>query len=118
MNRRLGFLAAGLLVTLLVAGGLSRYASSAPDGLDRVARDTGIAKAEKRHAQDGSPFAGYTADWLPDGPLAGAVAGVGGVLVTLALAGGVFALVRRRGADVDARQRGPSSPSGPSGPRG
>lgn len=99
MTRRLGFLLAGLLVTLFVAGVLSQYASSAPDGLERVARDTGLAPAQQRHAGEGSPLAGYAADWLPDGPLARAVAGVTGALVTLAVVGGVLALVRRREYD-------------------
>ena len=34
---------AGIVVTLLVAGVLIRFASSAPDGLERVATDQGIA---------------------------------------------------------------------------
>ncbi len=34
---------AGVVVALLVAGVLSRYASSEPDGLERVAADQGVA---------------------------------------------------------------------------
>ena len=40
MSKRLGwFLAGGLLVALLLAGVVSNFASSSPDGLDATARD-------------------------------------------------------------------------------
>lgn len=95
MTRSRALLLAALLVTLLVAGGVSQYASSAPDGLTKVAEDTGLASAERRHAGGDSPLAGYAADWLPGDGMSRAVAGVAGVVVTLAVGCGVFVLVRR-----------------------
>ena len=88
-------LVVGLLVALLLAGVVSVYASGAPDGLERVAEDTGFAdKAEEHPAAEG-PFADYE---LGDGGGTG-VAGVVGVVVVLAVAtGGAYAL-RRRGQD-------------------
>ena len=42
-------LVAGLLVALLLAGFVSFYASSDPDGLNRVAQDKGFADTEEDH---------------------------------------------------------------------
>jgi hypothetical protein len=90
------FFAAFLLVSLLIAGGLSYWASSAPDGLEKVAADHGISEAEKPHHLEGSPLAGYAIEGVSSPWASGALAGVGGVLLTLAVGGGLFALVRRR----------------------
>lgn len=82
-----------LLLSLLLAGVVSRIASRAPDGLNSTADKLGFADTARPHRLDGSPFAGYHGPW----------AGVVGVLVVLALAGGVTWLLRRRGARDDAR---------------
>jgi uncharacterized membrane protein YphA (DoxX/SURF4 family) len=79
--------AAVLLVALVLAGVVSRYASHDPDGLTKVSHDHGFAQKGKQH--DGL-FNGY------DG-----ATGVAGVLVVLALAGGLTYLVRRRRPDED-----------------
>lgn len=97
MTRRrsvpLRWLAAGiLLVALLLAGVVSRFADHDPDGLNRVAQDHGFADTAEDHPADGSPFAGYA--HTP-------VAGVLGVLVVLGLAGGVTFVLRRRPQPVD-----------------
>ena len=63
-----------LLVALVLAGVVSRYASDDPDGLTKVSEDHGFADTEK--ARD-SPVGGY-----------GALTGVLGVLVVLGLAAG------------------------------
>jgi cobalt/nickel transport protein len=94
----------GVLVALLLAGVVSFYASTSPDGLNRVAQDKGFSSTEREHASDGSPFAGYDTAGLSDGRLSKGVAGVVGSLVVLALAGGLTLVVRRRGArDEDQR---------------
>ena len=106
MTRRPGnrtFLVVGVLVALLLAGVVSYYASSAPDGLDRVAGDHGLAETEREHAADGSPLADYKARGVENDRLATAVAGVPGGLVVLLLFGGLTFLLRRRAA-TDARQ--------------
>jgi hypothetical protein len=90
---------AGVLVALFLAGVVSYYASSSPDGLDRVAQDTGIARTERPHAGDESPLAGYDTDGLGNRRLSGGLAGVAGTLVVLVLAGGLALAVRRRGTD-------------------
>ena len=98
-----------LVVALLIAGGLSYFASSAPDGLDTVALNgcqsvqtaggeqlTGdcIAQHAAEHATAGSPLADYS---LFGGHGTVGPAGIIGVIVTLAVAGGLFWLLRRRG---------------------
>jgi cobalt/nickel transport protein len=98
-----------LVVALLVAGGLSYLASSAPDGLDTVALNgcqtvqtaggaqlTGecIARNATHHAAAGSPLADYS---IFGGNGTVGAAGIIGVLVTLGIAGGLFWLLRRRG---------------------
>jgi cobalt/nickel transport protein len=98
-----------LVVALLIAGGLSYFASSAPDGLDTVAlngcqtvQTAGgeelmgdcIAQHAGEHATAGSPLADYS---LFGGHGTVGPAGIIGVIVTLAVAGGLFWLLRRRG---------------------
>ncbi len=96
-----------LLVTLLIAGGVSYLASSSPDGLDSatlqgcevVAVDGGeeltgdcIAQHAKDHDMAESPLADYS---LLGGEGTGGIAGVIGVAVTLAVAGGLFWVIAR-----------------------
>lgn len=103
-----GFFIGFGVIALLIAGLLSYLASSNPDGLDsatlngcQVTEVDGaeqlsgecIAQNARDHALAGGPLADYTLGGN-DG-LVG-VAGVIGVLVTLALAGGLFWLARPR----------------------
>lgn len=90
---------AGLLVALFLAGVVSYYASSEPDGLNRVAIDKGLDKGEQPHSFADSPLAGYGLKGVDSERLSGALAGIAGVTLTFA-AGGVLTLVlRRRGSD-------------------
>lgn len=89
------FVLAALAVALLVAGGLSLLASSSPDGLEKVADDTGFADTAVDGATAGSPLADYQAGFV-DGPFGQTLAGVIGVLITLALFYGLVRLLRRR----------------------
>lgn len=95
MSRR-RFLAVGLLVALLVAGVGSYYASSHPDGLEYVAGRTGFGDSAKEPVDTGSPFADYGTEGVDDARLSGGIAGVAGVLLTLAIGGGLFYALRRR----------------------
>jgi cobalt/nickel transport protein len=88
---------AGLVLALLLAGVGSWYASSAPDGLEWAAEETGFDETARDSAVADSPLADYTVDG-EEGRLSGGTAGVIGVVVTLVLAGGVTLLVRRRNA--------------------
>ncbi|MGY1672790.1 PDGLE domain-containing protein [Geodermatophilus sp. SYSU D00710] len=100
MTRRRAFWLAGLLLTLLVAGVLSSYASASPDGLEWAAGETGFADTARDSAAAGSPLADYGVAGVDDARVSGGLAGVIGVAVTLALAGGLALLLRRRGRSV------------------
>ena len=76
-----------LVVTLLLAGVGSWYASGSPDGLERVAEEQGFAGTQD--TEQTSVFGGY------DSPAARVV----GVVVVLALAGGLTLVLRRRRQD-------------------
>jgi cobalt/nickel transport protein len=81
------------LVSLLLAGVVSYFANSNPDGLDYVTRQQGIAQHATDHPLGGGLFADYAVGG--DSRFTG-VAGVLGVVVTLVLAGGLFWLLRKR----------------------
>lgn len=105
------FLVVGVLVALLLAGVVSFYASSSPDGLDRVAQDHGMSDSEREHATGGGPLADYRARGVGDDRLATAVAGITGGLVVLGLFTGLTFLLRRRAA-ADAHEDAPSPGAG------
>lgn len=86
----------GLLVALVLAGVLSFYASSHPDGLEHVAEEVGFSSTADDHAADGSPLADYGTRGVENERLSGGVAGVVGVLAVTVLGGGLFWILRRR----------------------
>ncbi len=100
-----------LIVALIIAGGLSYFASSDPDGLDSVTREgcqvTEVGGQEQldgtciaQNAQDPVTAASPLADYgIAGGDGTVGLAGVIGVLVTLVLGGGLFWLLRRRGSN-------------------
>lgn len=93
-TRRL--LVLGLLVSALVAGVLSYYASGRPDGLTHVAQSLGFAGTARGSVTSGSPLADYSVAGVDDARLSGGVAGLVGVAVTGLLMAGLVLLLRRR----------------------
>jgi hypothetical protein len=107
------FVAAGLLVALGLALLVSPLASSAPDGLNKVAIDEGFDSAATDHAFDDSPVAGYQVKGVDDQRLSKGLSGVIGVLLTFGLGLGLFALIRTlhgRERPADPSPLGRSSP--------
>ena len=110
MSKRLGwFIAAGLLVAAILAGVVSNFASSSPDGLDNTALNgctvddqgeitggTCMAQQEQDHQTADSPLADYGIKGINNDFLSTGLSGVLGVAVTFAIGGGLFWLVRRR----------------------
>jgi cobalt/nickel transport system permease protein len=95
--RRLGgFLIVGLVVTLALAVVVSPYASSEPDGLEKVAADQGIDADADEHALGDSPLADYGVEGVDDPDLGTSLAGLIGVLVTFAVGAGLFLTARHR----------------------
>lgn len=79
----------GLLLALFVAVALSPFASSSPDGLERVAEDKGfLHKAEGKELIE-SPIPDYALPGITNKTLAGIFAGVIGTLVTFAAMFGI-----------------------------
>jgi cobalt/nickel transport protein len=104
------FLIGGLLVALLLAGVVSGFASGSPDGLDYAAREgctfnaddeitggTCMAQQEQEHQLADSPLADYAVRGIDNEFLATGLSGVIGVLITFAVGGGLFWVLRRRG---------------------
>lgn len=106
-QRRWWFWIGFAVVTLLIAGGVSYFASSSPDGLDSatlqgcevVETATGeelrgecIAQHADEHSLAGSPLADYAIGGQ-DGT--GGLAGIIGVVVTVVIAGGAFWVIAR-----------------------
>lgn len=87
---------AGLGTSLLLAGVVSFYASAEPDGLEKVAADKGFDAKAEDHAAADSPLADYGVEGLTDARLAGGLAGVIGVGVTVVAGTGIFWAVRKR----------------------
>ena len=95
MSKR--FFVGFLLVSLLVAGVASYYASAHPDGLEYVAEQTGFIDSAEDSATADSPLADYSTKGVEDQRLSVGIAGVVGVLVMLVLSTGLFWVLRRRG---------------------
>ena len=95
MSRRRFFVVA-LLVSLLVAGVASYYASSHPDGLEYVAERTGFIDFAQDSATADSPLADYSIRGVEDARLSGGIAGVIGVVVILLASSALFWFLRRR----------------------
>jgi hypothetical protein len=89
------FVVVGLIVSALVAVVVSQFASGNPDGLEYVAEQEGFAGAAEEHHLADLPLADY-GDGLTDSPVINtAVAGVVGVIVTLAMGWLVFKVARK-----------------------
>jgi cobalt/nickel transport system permease protein len=82
------------LAALLLAAVVSQFSADAPDGLERVALDTGIAEEAGDHALAGSIFAGYATAGLKNDEASLAVAGVAGSFIVLAVGSGLFLAMR------------------------
>ncbi len=110
MSRK-SFFVTGLLVAFVIAGIVSYWASSAPDGLNKVAEDKGLNTNESDSATEGSPLAGYSTTGISNQRISGGLAGVVGVVVVLFIAGGMFAVISRRsnGSTDEQAQEGTSS---------
>jgi hypothetical protein len=92
--RRVTILALAVAIGLATA---SPFASSSPDGLQRVAADTGLQDRGRIAAvQEHAPVAGYDAPGVSDQRLATGLAGFGGTLLVFALASGAGIVVRAR----------------------
>lgn len=91
----------GLVLSLLIAGVISFYASGNPDGLEYVAEEVGFMDTAEDSAVADSPLADYGVAGVEDSRLSGGLAGVIGVAATALIAFTLMWLVRRRGTGRD-----------------
>ena len=113
-NLRL-FLIGGLLVAMGLALVVSGFASSAPDGLERVAEDKGFLETAQDHLFADGPLADYKVRGVDNERLTTGLSGLIGVLVTFGIGLVLFALVRatRSGSRDGAGSPGPGDDAGP-----
>jgi cobalt/nickel transport protein len=107
-NLRL-FLLGGLLVAVGLALFVSGFASSSPDGLEKVAGDKGFLQTARDHLFADGPLADYAVKGIDNERLSTGLSGLIGVLVTFGLGTTLFALVRalRSGRDRSEPTRAP-----------
>ncbi len=90
----------GLLLTIGLALFVSPWASSEPDGLEKVATDNGFIAEADEHALADSPVADYSVDGVDNERVSTALSGLIGVMVTfgvgMVLFGGLQTLKKRR----------------------
>jgi PDGLE domain len=86
----------GLIVALGLAFFVSPYASSSPDGLEKVATDEGFIDSAEDHTFSDSPLADYGVEGVDDEKLSTGLAGIIGVAVTFGVAMILFGLIRSR----------------------
>ena len=91
-----------MLGSVVLASFVSFYASSAPDGLQKVAQENGFADREEASATADSPLAGYEFSGVQDDRFSVALAGLIGVGITAVVAFGLFALLKPRSDAPDA----------------
>lgn len=90
---------AGLAVSTALAAVVSFYASSSPDGLEKVAEEIGFIETAQDSAVAGSPLADYSFAGIDDARLSTAVAGITGVLATAGVGGLLYLWVRKPESD-------------------
>lgn len=81
---------AAVITVAVVAAVISQFASSSPDGLERVADDNGIEASSDAPTTTGSVFADYATRGIGNEQLSLAVAGVAGALLAGAVGTGVL----------------------------
>ena len=103
------FLLGGLLVAIGLAMLVSGFASSSPDGLNKVAEDHGFAADARQHLFENGPLAGYAVKGVSNDRLSTGISGLIGVLVTFGIGLALFAMVRamRSGRDRSEPTRAP-----------
>lgn len=90
------FVLGGLTVTLIFAMVISQFAVDNPDGLEKVAADSGFLTSGQEHGLANTLFADYATSGIGNESLSLAIAGLVGVLITLSVAFGLFRAIRPR----------------------
>ena len=97
-NRK--FIFVGLLISALLAGGASFYASSNPDGLEKVAEEIGFIETAKENTNADVVLSDYGTKGVDNERASVGIAGVIGVLGTAVVAGVAFKLIARKPRNI------------------
>jgi len=101
MDKNKKFLAAGFLVSLFLAGVVSFYASSDPDGLEKVAEDIGFIETAKDHTYADGALADYGVKGIDNERASVGLAAVIGVIGTAVVGGALFTFIARKPKKVN-----------------
>lgn len=93
------FLISGFLISLFLAGVISFYASSSPDGLEKVAEDIGFIESAQEHSNADGVLADYGVKGVDNDRASVGLAGVIGVIGTALIAGVLFRFISRKPAN-------------------
>ena len=93
------FLISGFLISLFLAGVISFYASSSPDGLEKVAEDIGFIESAQEHSNADGVLADYGVKGVDNDRASVGLAGVIGVIGTALIAGVLFRFISRKSAN-------------------
>jgi len=105
-NQHKGWIWMGLGIALLLALFLSPFASSSPDGLERVAETKGFAeKGEGWTLWHYAPLRDYAISWIKNEKVSTALSGLIGTLAVFSMALGVSKLLKEK-TDGEKKPRG------------
>ena len=96
MVKNKSFFISGFLISLFLAGVISFYASSSPDGLEKVAEEIGFIETAQEHSNADGVLADYGVKGLDNERASVGVAGVIGVIATAVIAGVLFRFISRK----------------------
>ena len=96
MDKNKKFLISGFVISLFLAGVVSFYASSNPDGLEKVAQDIGFLDTAKEHTNADSALADYGVKGIENERASVGIAGVIGVIGTAVVGGLLFKFLVRK----------------------
>ena len=96
MDKNKKFLVSGFVVSLFLAGVVSFYASSDPDGLEKVAEDIGFIETAEDHTYADGALADYGVKGIENERASVGVAGVIGVIGTAIVGGALFTFIARK----------------------
>ena len=85
----------GFAVSLFLAGGISYYASSQPDGFEKAAGEIGFLDTAEESPLKDSPLAEYGVAGVENERISGGLAGVVGVAATASISFAIFYGLRR-----------------------
>jgi cobalt/nickel transport protein len=90
------FLISGFVISLFLAGVVSFYASSHPDGLEKVAEDIGFIASAEEHTNADGVLADYGVKGINNERASVGIAGVIGVIGTAIVGGVLFTFLARK----------------------